>query len=459
MFQRINLKSKFEHFLLLFIICQPILDLLTSFCILQLNMSATLGVLIRFLIMTLSIIYLLIKSIEIRKWNYLIYLIGVALICGAGIINNILIKTPILLGEEVKFVSKSVYYIIMLFTYFLALNSMKAKENIYIKTRDYIVYATLIMNITILISIITGTDYNSYPYSKIGSKGWFYAANELGSILGVTFPIVVLYSIEKTTSIRALYYWIPTILSIFSSFAIGTKVGYFSVVFTIIVAILISFIQAFAHKKQFLLNSLVVTCIGVGIALTTSSTPFVKNMAIHQQELQTEAFLAQQRQYLTQEQINAPASIPAIEGKKSDVENMIFSSRELFIQTYKKSFKEVPMSQKLLGMGYGGILNYPLAPKLIERDFHDWFYTFGVIGFIFMVLPVLYYCLKALVLFMKDIKSLFTIKYVLMGTGIVLSVGIAFISGHVLTAPGVSIYFIVILATFLVSLSGKTVQK
>ncbi|PFZ02587.1 hypothetical protein COL60_27200, partial [Bacillus pseudomycoides] len=70
-----------------------------------------------------------------------------------------------------------------------------------------------------------------------------------------------------------------------------------------------------------------------------------------------------------------------------------------------------------------------------------------------------YYSFKILLLLIKDIKTLFAFKHVLLGTGVLLGFGIAFISGHVLTAPAVSIYFNVILATLIVSLSSKSIQK
>ena len=49
----------FPHFLLLFIMFQPILDLLTSFSIYILHMSATVGIVVRFAFMLLALGYLL----------------------------------------------------------------------------------------------------------------------------------------------------------------------------------------------------------------------------------------------------------------------------------------------------------------------------------------------------------------------------------------------------------------
>ncbi|WP_346989071.1 O-antigen ligase family protein, partial [Bacillus sp. SW7] len=47
---------------------------------------------------------------------------------------------------------------------------------------------------------------------------------------------------------------------------------------------------------------------------------------------------------------------------------------------------------------------------------------------------------------------LFSVKHMLLASTLVLSLGIGFMSGHVLTAPAVSIFFTVILAYMVVDL-------
>ena len=178
-----------------FIILQPVLDLLTSLSITLLKSNATVGILVRFLIMAVGGIYILIQAKEKENRKFLIYLILLAGVLGIGFINNKLVKDPIVLGEEVKFVAKALYIYIMLGSYILALKSLKTKVNISDKVRNSIVYSTLIINAIMVISISTSTDFGSYEWMKVGSRGWFYAGNELGSILAIIFPIVVLYSI------------------------------------------------------------------------------------------------------------------------------------------------------------------------------------------------------------------------------------------------------------------------
>ncbi|MHA7107950.1 O-antigen ligase family protein [Bacillus sp. C-3-6] len=481
-------RVRFEHFLLFFIILQPVLDLLTSLSITLLKSNATVGILVRFLIMAVGGIYILIQAKEKENRKFLIYLILLAGVLGVGFINNKLVKDPIVLGEEVKFVAKALYIYIMLGSYILALKSLKKTVNISDKVRNSIVYSTLIINAIMVISISTSTDFGSYEWMKVGSRGWFYAGNELGSILAIIFPIVVLYSIQKTKSWKHILYWIPSLLMIYSLIQVGTKVGMGSIGATLAAAIGIIVLQLLfnrknPNKKSLALNAVIAIVLLAGVVGTFKQTPLAQNMGIHNNYL-SEQNVAQQGQKeqeikdkLKKEQelkakeenhhkVEKPEEKAKIEEevkkelekeqKKENQENLIFSGRQVYEERHKQFFKEAPMSQKLLGMGYAGNFKYNEQkqpdPKLIEMDFHDWFYDFGIIGFVLLMIPFIYYGLRILLAFATRFKDIFNIKYGMISASLLLALGIAYIAGHILTAPGVGIYFVVVLAYLIVDL-------
>ncbi|WP_088351362.1 O-antigen ligase family protein [Bacillus cereus] len=481
-------RVRFEHFLLFFIILQPVLDLLTSLSITLLKSNATVGILVRFLIMAVGGIYILIQAKEKENRKFLIYLILLAGVLGVGFINNKLVKDPIVLGEEVKFVAKALYIYIMLGSYILALKSLKKTVNISDKVRNSIVYSTLIINAIMVISISTSTDFGSYEWMKVGSRGWFYAGNELGSILAIIFPIVVLYSIQKTKSVKHVLYWIPSLLMIYSLIQVGTKVGMGSIGVTLAAAIGIIVLQLLfdrknPNKKSLALNAVIAIILLAGVVGTFKQTPLAQNMGIHNNYL-TEQNVAQQdqkeqeiKEKLKKEQelkekeekhhkVEKPEEKAKIEvevkkelekeQKKENQENLIFSGRQVYEERHKQFFKEAPMSQKLLGMGYAGNFKYNEQkqpdPKLIEMDFHDWFYDFGIIGFVLLMIPFIYYGLRILLAFATRFKDIFNIKYGMISASLLLALGIAYIAGHILTAPGVGIYFVVVLAYLIVDL-------
>ncbi|HDR3887666.1 TPA: O-antigen ligase family protein [Bacillus cereus] len=474
-------RVRFEHFLLFFIILQPVLDLLTSLSIELLKVNATVGIMVRFLIMAMGGIYILIQAKERENRKFLIYLVLLGAILGIGFINNKLIKSPIVITEEVKFIGKALYIYIMLGSYILALKSLKKTVNISDKVRNNIVYSTLIINAIMVISITTSTDFGSYEWMKVGSRGWFYAGNELGSILAIIFPIVVLYSIQKTKSVKHVLYWIPSLLMIYSLIQVGTKVGMGSIGATLAAAIGIIVLQLLfdrrnPNKKSLVLNGLIAIVLLAGVVGTFRMTPLAQNMGIHNNYL-SEQNVAQQGQKEKeikekikkeekQHKVEKPEEKAEVEAevkkelekeqKKENQENLIFSGRQVYEERHKQFFKEAPMSQKLLGMGYAGNYKYNEQkqpdPKLIEMDFHDWFYDFGIIGFALMMIPFIYYGLRILIAFVTRFKEIFNVKYGMISASLVLALGIAYIAGHILTAPGVGIYFVVLLAYLIVDL-------
>ncbi|PHE37548.1 hypothetical protein COF51_16850, partial [Bacillus pseudomycoides] len=69
-----------------------------------------------------------------------------------------------------------------------------------------------------------------------------------------------------------------------------------------------------------------------------------------------------------------------------------------------------------------------------------------------LLIPFLYFGVKILLVLVTRFKEVFTVRYGLLATALGLGMGIAFIAGHVFTAPGVSIYFAVIFAYLIVDL-------
>ncbi len=445
----------FPHFLLLFIVFQPILDLLTSFSIYVLHMSATVGIVVRFAFMLLALGYLLLHHKQQGAKKYILYLCLFGIVLAIGLVNNLMIKSPVSFGEEVKFIMKSVYPIVLLFGYIIALKELKNNEFAFHKIITYFLYATLILSVSIITAMATGTDFPSYPNSKIGSRGWFFAGNDLSSIFAIMFPIVVLYSVHKTTSFSKVYYWIPTVLAMYASIMIGTKVGYGAIVITLGIALFFLFIEYMMHRKKegkgftYLVNTIVAAVVLGGLLVLTPQTPIAKNMSIHLQ-------IYEYKKSVQDEKDRKEGKVVKEEEHKqgeltdSEMKSLIYSDRDKFLKVYKQYYKEAPLSQKLFGMGYAG--NYTTKMKLVEMDFHDLFFAFGIVGFLMYLLPLLYFGIKIFIRLITNFKKLFSVKHMLLASTLVLSLGIGFMSGHVLTAPAVSIFFVVILAYLIVDL-------
>lgn len=120
-------------------------------------------------------------------------------------------------------------------------------------------------------------------------------------------------------------------------------------------------------------------------------------------------------------------------------------------------YKVAPVSQKLLGMGPGG--NYEENLKIVEMDFFDWFFGYGIIGFCLFILPIIYFGIMV-------IKNMFQFKFkqvdrtfLVLGTAIGLGLGIAAVAGHILMNPASGIYFSILLAYFYVLSKGDHLKQ
>lgn len=449
-----NIK-RFEIFLLLFISIQPLIDVLTTLSMKVFSQSATFGVFFRFLVMLVSLIYIIIDQRKKRNKIILGYLLSLFAILAINIISNYFVKANFHIIDEIKFLAKIAYAPNMLFTYLLLFKNISDKQNVLNLLKKYIVYALLIIDVVMIVSISTSTSLKAYDYTKIGYSGWFFAGNELGAILAITFPVAIIYAISKTTSAKLSYNWIPVILTGYSLLMLGTKVGYGSLVISLGICLVMCFITWFRKKrgnnrKPYLINGFVSLILLVVLVGITPFSPIFKNTYAHFQLLgiNLNSDNTQQATDGKKESSSHKAKHNKKDGlkniNKAQVENLILSSRDVFLNVEKEQFKKAPLIQKAFGMGYGG--NYKGQAKMIEMDFYDLFYSLGIVGFLVYILSFIYFIIKVGLNFLRNPSNLLSPIYVLLLCSLVLGLGISYTAGHVITAPAASIYLALVFA-------------
>ncbi|HZH59069.1 MAG TPA: O-antigen ligase family protein [Metabacillus sp.] len=426
----------YERLFLIFVVIQPLIDLATSFSLIYLKSELTLGTIIRFLIMSSGVVYLIFNIFPNKK-RMLIYLFLLFTFFTLNVFNNLITKDPVAVTSEIKFILKSSYFIIMLFSYIVVFYKLKeATADWYKSIEKHIVYTMSLIGTVMVLSAITNTAFNSYQYEKIGHKGWFFAGNELGAIMSICFPITILYALRATKTVKQIYRWIPAIILVYSLLALGTKVGYGAAVITSLSALVMVLIEYFVLKrKEYSTNIWIITCILVGIVLYTPFSPISYNTHTHLNIIKMKE-PPKQGKDSTGEQ---PEEI-----NEAELQSLMLSGRDQYLSIHKEYFADAPISQKLLGMGYGG--NYTDSPKLIEMDFHDLFFSFGIVGFMLYLVPIIFIIIRLIWKAVIDVKKVFSTENVIIAVGISLGFGIALFAGHVLTAPAVSIYLAILMS-------------
>ncbi|MGD6871016.1 O-antigen ligase family protein [Sutcliffiella horikoshii] len=462
-------KLKNNDLFLIFIILQPILDVLTALSIYYFQASITIGLLVRMAFMLISIVYIFFLNNSKYKKIITGYLIVFLTIVGVGFLTNYFIKPNFSLFSELQYTTKSVYFVIMFLSYLLVLTSLNYSSKMD-RYQAFIVYSMVIVGVVLLFTLLTGTGFDTYKYNKAGNKGWFYSGNELSAILSICFPMVVLFAVKKSTSLKKAYFWIPVLVVGFAAIMVGTKVGHLAIILVCALTPILLGLELLVKKLGQLSSSIniklnLIISIGIvaAVALITPITPAFTNTSGHYSSVAEE--IAEESSETEVEDEGSGTEDKVEEPEKEEKENftaklldnkvlsVLLSSRDKYFIKLNNDFIEAPAQQKMFGMGYAG--NWEKAPKLIEMDFFDLFYSFGIIGFAAFMLPFISILLVAMKQLLNLKLQLIRLNVLFPLMSIALAVGIAFLAGHVLYAPAVSIYVSVILAIILAQIMPK----
>lgn len=446
--------------LLVFIAIQPVIDVLTLASMYVIDSSITVGVVVRALYMLVMVGLLLWLSRKSKASRLLtIYLIGLAILLAVNVGLNMQVKDPYYLFQEIKFFNKVIYFHIVLLGLMMVYKELKNRDYpIAEKTTKYFWVSGLIIASVFIVAQITGTSLSNYAYTKVGFSGWFYAGNEIGAIMAIVLPIMALYAIERTDSLKKPWAWIPFVMMSFGMLALGTKVGYGGIIIVLLSVLIGSAIMWLSKQKnsKVISNLMISFVLTVVLILITPFTPVFGNMFAHFDSLGIDFSEPAERpgdsesqEGMTEEEIAEEEAEEIPEITQEQVQNLVFSSREKYEAVMRDDFFSAPLSQQLFGMGFAGNYDVPKPgsyPKMIEMDFHDWFYSFGFIGFFYIMLPLVWFAGRFVIRFVTNIKTYFTYFNILYGVSFLLGMGIAYTAGHVLTAPAVSIYLAAALA-------------
>ena len=400
------LKRNINKMVAVFLLMQPILDLLTGICVNTLKVNLTIGIFVR-MIFLLLIVYVVLFVFHKKKFLIPYLLLGLYFFFYAVVV---FFFHPSGFLFEIKNLLRTFYFPVMLLSFFAIRDS--------IRISDMTLFTMLgIYLFLIFVPTIFGVGYQTYQITKSGTLGFFNSANEISGILSILTPILFLifYRFQKI--------WFLVLFGLVYFFVIlnvGTKTPLLSLGITIGVSIL-SFFKSLLKKrewKKMFLSFLVLLFGCCSFLFLLPKTNFYKNIRVH-------------LDYLGLEHVSE------VFQNRKVVDHFIFSSRLQFMKHKAKIYAKSNVYEKLFGIGYW---NDNSETKLIEMDYFDIFYSHGLLGFLFyfsIVFSVLYE------IFSHRKRGGFEnlMRYVSFS----LIVFLAFFTGHIITAPAVSYVVVVLL--------------
>ena len=287
------------------------------------------------------------------------------------------------------------------------------------------------------IAKILGIAYPTYSIGlNVGTTGLFYAANEIGIILGILdiflFCNMFLKKVESKKDM--ILYIISMFLYIFSILEMGTKVpilafaGIFAIVFILCVIKMIGMI-------------FIVLIIGICVPYTAVGSNIERNYGVK--------FLKVFDIKFKQSGNNVkPNQEEKKFNSKEEVTTAVVSGRNLFLKNNMQEYNNGNIMNKAVGIGYADKNEHGYFDrKTVEIDFCDIFFLQGILGCILFFIPII--IIIGMIIkkfFVKFKKSILDEDIISMITALALCIFVALFAGHTFVAPAVSIYIAIILA-------------
>ncbi|MFD1363707.1 O-antigen ligase family protein [Lentibacillus salinarum] len=420
-----------EKMFIYFILLQPALDVLAY-------VNVPFSTPLRGLAMAAGIVYICLLPQTKTKKAALFYVTALGLFMLVHVITNAMVKEPFNLSLELTYMIKTIFFIVLLIVYVLGIPSITKQTN-----WQQVIQLMVLVNMTFIAAVmllanLTGTGHRSYgALAKEGHSGWFFSGNELSAILGMGFGIVILYWLQKKSR-RVKILLLPVIgLIIWAMLTIGTKVSFGSVLVVLGTALVLFLMKAVTDKYHWF-HVIMLSAILAGTLLITPTTPIGHNLNLSFSTGMTEQ----------PEEVN-----PVEEGETT---RALLSGRKDFLYAAASQYREASVLQQLFGLGFGG--NYEESPKLIEMDFLDWYFNFGLVGFTLFMLPLALIGWRIFKTLMRRPRFIFNESTVLAGVSVCLGLGSAFVAGHILSSPAASIY-LALLIGYLYTLSAQPLIK
>lgn len=381
--------TKAERLIFIIIVLLPIIDIITSFTT---NFPLSFGALLRTGFMFFLFIFIVnyLRPTVNKLFLFSLPLLSITL----TFLINFVLKQPFYMTEEIQFVVKTAYFVMMIFSAFIILEKRLVKKDVILQGTAI---ASIIIGASYWTAILTKTDITSYTYVKAGYSGWFYSANELNVIVIILLTLAIIHFHESRSTLSLIAF--SFILSMTPM--IGTKTAFYGAII-----IVLSYLALIIFIKQVKQN-LPLLAITVFSIFFLPLTPYMTNMT----------------------SVDSP--IEKTKSTEQEMKQQLMSSRDIYLGEKKADYLQAPFIRKLFGLGYAG--DYQKSPKMIEMDFFDLFFSYGVVGTFIILLPLP-------VLLNKLLVYRYTISYFLLLLTLVLIVGIAFVAGHVMFAPAVMTY-------------------
>jgi hypothetical protein len=371
-----------------------VVDSLNGFMMLGLGVDASLSALYKSALLILLLIYL---SVFLPRHTVFI-LAAVCVLSLGEIVSIFSLDTD---GSKVSFLIQHILKVLSPLILFLFLLDRLKRDHLFFKRILTVIQINGLVFLCNMLAGVFGFGFSTYGQggeNMVGSKGYFYAGNEISAILVVfgAFYLARAYLNNK------LHFIVVAILSIAVGFLVSTKTSMLAVVLLIVLMPVL-----YEGRRLFLLNN-----IPSIVFVLTLSTVLVQALVIF------EAFT------------NAPVYARFLFFfERHGLAGLLLSGRDTFLTELWVLF-----SQKDLFLGFlfgNGVSYYAEFTKYsVEMDFFDMFFWHGLSGVFVLLIVFFHLSYKSWISFSDKV---YPFARIILVTNMLL-LAISNFSGHIFTS-------------------------
>ena len=417
----------------IFLLLQPLIDLVTSVMTKFEVGVISLGIVVRGLFILCMIIYLMFFcNTKYRRGSIFIMVLLGIYVCLYFFTKTELLTNFSFFVTDTIYLFKYMYFLVLFITMF---NFYEQYKLDYKKIINIFLINLFVFSLLIIIPYLTNTSFSSYAENRgDGVVGWFYAANDISVILVSLFPFII-YKLNEKIELK---YILLGVLVIFSCFLVGTKVAYFGILLTLILSL---FYYLFYIKKKWR-NIVIVLFLLVGALVVSGNSSVVGNIKnrVDKYEEYKE----------TGTNIKEGNNDIVVREDDSAVTIVVLSYRDKLLKNTYDIYKTRSFGEKVFGIGFSNreSINNTRIEKLVEMDFFDVLFHGGIALVLLYAIPFLMIGICFIKFFIKE-KFKIGLSGWISGYLIILGLGISTFSGHVFSSPSVLIYYALIMIMFL----------
>ena len=397
-------EKKFNLLVIVFMLVQPLLDVITSIQINNNINAISISLIIRGLFF-LIVLYYLLKNKE-RKFLFLflVYFLLAISYQLAFTKNNFIVEISNII---------QIFYLPILILFFNKYNNKNISDKFVLIL--YFIYLNLIL-VPYLFGI--GYDITSRYVNKKGFFGLFYFGNEISGILIGLLPIVLNYVIKANNYILKFVFYLELLLVIY---LVGTKTMFLGTIITIIFLYIRYLKQNYlfmSDKKRYIMYFLPIIFILL-VVLIFPKTIMYSN-------------LKTTLKYYKIDSLKEATTI-------KNIDNILYSNRLDKVGEINNKF----VSSKYQTVMYGLGKTVLLSVGTLEIDILDIFFSIGIFG------TIIYFLLFSKAYRNNSLRDIYDFSFILF---LIMSL----FSGHILIKTNVSIYIALL---FLLSKNSIKIDK